>query len=313
VEIVRYGYGYGYDDGGRLTEVVNSSGLPLRFGDDAGLVDSWTDRNGHSYRYTYDEYGRCVAQTGADGHLAYCFDYGDREPVTGLRATTVTDSLGAVRRYRVNDRLQVVAEVDPLGHETRTQQDPQHRVLSITDALGRTAAVSYDEDRPTVFTRPDGRTVEVAYNASGLPVRVVDADDSTWRREYDRHGNLLATTDPTGAVTCRTHDERGHLTSATDVLEHTTTVVCDAAGLPVRVTDPLGARTVLERDAFGRLTAVIDPLGAVTRTAAGGGARGCGDLDGADAVGCSRGVAGSVLSGLPFETCGGNGGGVAPF
>lgn len=143
--------------------MVNSSGLPLRFGyDDAGRIDSWADRNDHAYRYTYDEYGRCVAETGADGHLAYRFDYGDREPVTGLRTTTVTDSLGAVRRYLVNDRFQEVAEMDPLGHEIRTERDPQHRVLSVTDALGRTGAVAYDEGRPTVFTRPDGRTVKVA-------------------------------------------------------------------------------------------------------------------------------------------------------
>jgi uncharacterized protein RhaS with RHS repeats len=48
---------YGYDERGRLTEVINSSGAPLHFDyDDAG----WQDRNGVAYRYSYDEAGRCV-------------------------------------------------------------------------------------------------------------------------------------------------------------------------------------------------------------------------------------------------------------
>ncbi|MGH3803559.1 MAG: DUF6531 domain-containing protein, partial [Pseudonocardiaceae bacterium] len=42
---------YGYDERGRLTEVTNSSGVPLRFDyDDAGRMTGWRDRNDVRYR-----------------------------------------------------------------------------------------------------------------------------------------------------------------------------------------------------------------------------------------------------------------------
>ncbi|MGW0509734.1 putative T7SS-secreted protein [Streptomyces olivaceoviridis] len=256
---------FGYTDG-NLTEVVNSSGLPLRFTyDEAGRVTSWTDTNDRGYTYEYDDQDRCVAEGGSAGHMALRLAYGDPDATTGLRTTTATTAEGHTRRYLVNDAWQVVAETDPLGATTRHVRDRYNRLLSATDPLGHTTTFEYDESgNLTRVVRPDGREARAEYNDLGLPVKAVNPDGTVLRQTYDDRGNRTSVTDPAGQTTRFTYDEAGHLTSVTNPLGHTTTVVCDRAGLPVQVTDPLGATTRYERNALGLPTTITDPTGATT-------------------------------------------------
>ncbi|MGW1005074.1 putative T7SS-secreted protein [Streptomyces sp. NPDC002520] len=257
---------YGYTDG-NLTEVINSSGLPMRFAyDEPGRVISWTDTNNRSYAYEYDEKDRCTAQGGPAGHMVMRLSYEDRDPTTGLRTTTATTGEGHSRRYLVNDALQVVAEVDPLGATTSYSRDRYNRLLSETDPLGHTTAFRYDDEgNLTSVVRPDGREARAEYNDLGLPEKVVNPDGTTIRQTYDERGNRTSVTDPAGQTTRFAYTEAGHLTSVTDPLGNTTTVVCDRTGLPLELTDPLGAVTRYERDAFGRPITITDPTGATTR------------------------------------------------
>ncbi|MGW7522944.1 putative T7SS-secreted protein [Streptomyces sp. NPDC054783] len=257
---------FAYTDG-NLTEVINSSGLPLRFTyDDRGRVTSWTDTNDRSYTYEYDDQDRCVAEGGSEGHMALRLTYEDPDPATGLRTTTATTGEGHTRRYLVNKAWQVVAETDALGATTRYVRDRYNRLLSTTDPLGHTTTFHYDDEgNLTSVTRPDGRESKAEYNDLGLPVKVANPDGTVIRQTYDERGNRTSVTDPAGQTTHFTYTEAGHLTSVTDPLGHTTTVVCDRAGLPTEVTDPLGAVTRYERDTLGRPTAITDPTGATTR------------------------------------------------
>lgn len=262
VEILRYGY-----TDGHLTEVVNSTGLPVRFGyDDLGRMTSWSDTNGSHYDYVYDGLDRCVYQSGTNGHVESHFTWDDTDPDTGLRMTSMTDGLGHTKRHVVNERQQVVAEIDANGAVTRFEYDPFNRLLATVDPLGHVTSTSYDEaGRPVAVRRSDGRELTAEYDGLGLPVRVRGADGTVVRRTYDERGNRTSATDATGATTHFTYDGAGHPTSVTDALGHTTRVRCDRAGLPLEITDPLGATTRCERDPFGRPVAITDPLGAVTR------------------------------------------------
>ncbi|MEV5509361.1 DUF6531 domain-containing protein [Streptomyces orinoci] len=254
---------YGYDDAGHLTEVVNSSGKPLRFTYDIqGRITSWTDRNGTSYRYVYDERGRVVRTEGADGFLSGTLAYDEQ-----ARTTTVTDSLGKRTVYQYNTARQVVATTDPLGHTARTEWNERGDArTSVTDPLGRTTRYEYDEaGNLTKVTLPDGSTARATYNAHCRPVEVVEPGGTVWRHTYDEAGNVLTTTDPQGARTHYTYDEHGHLASITDALGHTRQVTSDAAGLPIAITDALGHTTRVRRDHFGRVVETTDPLGHTTR------------------------------------------------
>ncbi|MGW3165827.1 putative T7SS-secreted protein [Streptomyces sp. NPDC001142] len=261
-EILRYGY-----TDGHLTEVTNSSGRPLRFGyDGLGRITSWTDTNGSRYEYVYDEHDRCVYQTGTNGHLEARFTWDDTDPDTGLRTTSMTNGLGHTTRYVINERSQVVAEIDPLGAVTHFEYDRFHRLLSVTDPLGHVTRSTYDEHgRMAVVERPDGRQTRTEYNELGLPIRIIHTDGNVTCQTFDERGNRTSVTESSGATTAFTYDNAGTLTSVTDPLGHTSTVASDRADLPLSITDPLGAVTRYERDAFGRTASITDPLGAVTR------------------------------------------------
>ncbi|MFE7093887.1 putative T7SS-secreted protein [Streptomyces erythrochromogenes] len=261
-EILRYGY-----TDGHLTSVTNSSGRPLSFEcDEHGRITSWTDTNGSRFDYVYDDQDRCTYQSGTNGHLESTFTWDDVDPATGLRMTTLTSGLGHTERHLINDRSQVVAEIDPAGAVTRFEYDRYNRLLSRTDPLGHVSRFTYDEHgRLAVVERPDGRQARAEYDDSGMPTRLVGTDGNITRQTFDERGNCTSVTDPSGATTEFTYDGAGGLTSVSDPLTGTTRLTLDLRGLPVEVTDPSGATTRYERDSFGRTVRITDSLGAETR------------------------------------------------
>ncbi|MGV9617340.1 RHS repeat-associated core domain-containing protein [Streptomyces tendae] len=258
---------YAYTDG-NLTEVVNSSGLALCFTYDERLrVTSWTDTNGSSYAYSYDSSDRCVAEGGEAGHIAITLEYdGVDTQWPGTRVTTLTTAEGAASRFVVNDRCQVVAEIDACGGVVRTEYDRDHHVLSRIDEHGHTTTFTLtDSGNPLVVTHPDGEVTRYTYDGLERPTSITLADGTVWRREYDAVGNCTAFTDAVGGTIRYTYDDAGRLTSIVDPLGATTRVRCTAAGLVAESTDPLGNRFTAQHDAFGRVHTVTDPLGAQTR------------------------------------------------
>ncbi|MEU6760877.1 DUF6531 domain-containing protein [Streptomyces sp. NPDC046853] len=258
---------YGYTDG-NLTEVVNSSGLPLKFTyDDRLRVVSWDDTNRSRYDYAYDEHDRCVFEGGAAGHITLTLGYDGTDPAwPGCRITTLTTAEGAVSRFAVNDRCQVVGEVDAMGHITRSEYDADHHMLSVTDQLGHVTRFENNEaGQPTSITYADGGTSRYTYSRQNKPTSITLADGTAWFRSYDGRGNCTAMTSPGGATTRYSYDAAGGLSSVTDSVGQTTHIRSDQAGLPVLSTNAEGYSTTAERDAFGRVVTSRDALGAETK------------------------------------------------
>jgi RHS repeat-associated protein len=261
---------YHYDDRGRLTRVVDTTGLPYRYEvDDAGRVTGWADRGGYRYRYVYDAAGRVVHGEGDGGYLTADFAY---DLVN--RITTVTDSLGGRTVYHYDEDQHLTKRVDPLGNTELTAYDGYHHLVSHTDALGNTTRHTRDpEGLPTRIDRPDGTTVLASYNDFQQPVEITGPDGGTWRYFYDERGNLSAEVDPAGAVTSYRHGEHGEPRMIIDALGHATTITTNAAGLATSVADARGVAVKYTVDERGRVVAVTDQLGAVTTTEWGPGDR----------------------------------------
>ncbi|MET8448473.1 DUF6531 domain-containing protein [Streptomyces sp. NPDC005209] len=254
---------YGYGEDGHLTEVHNSSGLPLRLTyDPQGRVTSWTDRNGSWYRFTYDDQDRCIRGEGADGFLSCTVAYNPE-----ARETRYTDSLGHTTVYRYNERLQLVAQTDPLGNTSRAEWDAHDRMLSRTDPLGNTSRFHYDErGNLTAVIRPDGSVTTAEYDSSDRPLWITLPTGARRGYAYDEQGRPTATVDPAGAVTGYAYDSRGELRSVTNALGAVHHVESGPLGLPDAITAPLGGTTRVVRDALGRIVASVDATGATTRT-----------------------------------------------
>ncbi|MGA5873955.1 RHS repeat-associated core domain-containing protein [Streptomyces cinereoruber] len=257
---------YGYDDLGDLTDVINSSGLPLRFTYDAeGRVTSWTDRNDSMFQYVYDTVGRVVRTIGPEGFLSSAFAY-EELPETGGRITRYTDSTGATTLFELDRCLRLVAETDPLGNTVRFEFDEQDRLMAQIDALGHVTRFERDAHGNLVgLIAPDGVRTSAVFNTMRLPVEVTERGGVQRLFEYDNRGNCTAVVDPVGARTEYEFSDRGHLTAIRDAVGGLTRIQTDAAGLPVRVTAPDGASVLCIRDAFGRVVAVTDAIGGTLR------------------------------------------------
>ncbi|WP_158890975.1 DUF6531 domain-containing protein [Amycolatopsis anabasis] len=174
---------FGYDERGRLVEVVNSSGQAAHYDyDDDGRMTGWRDRTGTWYRYTYDNHGRCVRTLGPDGFFSGSFAY-DRERLI----TVYTDSLGATTEYHFTEAKQLTRRVDALGNVTAYAWDRYDRLLARTDALGSTTSFGYDERGVLEsVVRPDGSVLRVTDGPDGLTVEADAGDGTVLTRFYPR-------------------------------------------------------------------------------------------------------------------------------
>jgi RHS repeat-associated protein len=254
IELMRYSY----DERGRLTEVIDGSGLPFRYTyDDANRLIRWQDRKGTWNQYQYDARGRCVRAFGPDRMYDYRFEYDEH-----ARTNTVTDSLGNVKTYSYNECKQPVIQTDARGGVMRTVWDRQSNKLEERDPEGRGMIQQFDADGNLTLVRDAlGGTTRIAYNALGLPEALTDAAGNTWKRAYDERGNLIQAQGPDGAAWRYERDANGNLVRMIDPAGNARRYGYDAHGLLVWSTDARGNRLRLERDALGRVTERIDPLG----------------------------------------------------
>ncbi len=189
-EVVRYGY----DGSGLLTEVVNSSGRPLRFAyDPAGRMIGWVDRNGTEY--TYDAAGRVVRTVGSAGCLDGSIVYD-----TDRHVTVETNSLGHAIEYQFTEAMQLRRQVDSLGGVTVYEWDRYDRKLAETDPLGRAVRYRYDGNgNLTAVVNPVGARTGFAYDDRGRLTTVTDAVGQVRR----------VVTDAAGRTVRFAHDEAG--------------------------------------------------------------------------------------------------------
>lgn len=248
---------YGYDDRGRLSEVINSSGKALLFQyDSAGRLTEWQDRNGFWFRYIYDEHGRCVRTVGDQGFFDSSFTY-DRS------ITRYTDSLGGVKEFEFNDAKQLVRESDALGNTTLSTWDRYDRLLDRTDPLGRTTYYQYDSlGKPRWITRPDGSVVRLYLADDGTVDSIaVDDGERTWTRVYDEpvdpFGGKVGVAPKLSLDSIRS----GRAGTTEPELTEPDPRLLDLFGRPRETTTPDGGRIQLGWTVEGRRSWRVDSLG----------------------------------------------------
>ena len=267
---------YNYDGKGRLLKVINSAAGALRYYyDEQHRPFRWTDRNGHSYHYRFDDQGRVVAQVGSGGMFpniaVWLKDEGTDAPEDG----TVCVALECAGEFHGNpteigdtcineyfDRLDklplanllrekglVGAGLTGRGRTGTRDNEP----WAIPDELLHDEFLG--DIRPTVYRS----------TPTGDVWRIITPEGVVTDREFDEHRQIIRETSNTGVVTTIDRDEYGTITRI-DYGDGTEMVVTPGAwGEPVQVTGRDGLITEYEVDAAGMVTAVTDPLGVVTR------------------------------------------------
>ena len=267
---------YNYDGKGRLLKVINSAAGALRyFYDDEHRPTRWTDRNGHSYHYRFDDKGRVVAQVGSGGMFpniaVWLKDTGDDAPEDGMVCVALEcagefhgnpTEIGDTCINEYFDRLGKLPLANLLREKglqgagltgrgrTSTRDDKQ---WSLSDELLHDEFLG--DIRPTVYRS----------TPTGDVWRIITPEGVVTDREFDEHHQIIRETSNTGVVTQINRDEYGTITRV-DYGDGTEMMVTPGAwGEPLQVTGRDGLVTEYEVDAAGMVTAVTDPLGVVTR------------------------------------------------
>ena len=264
---------YNYDGKGRLLKVINSAAGALRYYyDDENRPCRWTDRNGHSYYYRFDEQGRVISQVGSGGMFpnvaVWLPDTGDDAPEDGVvcvalecvgefhgEPTEIGDS--CINEYF--DRLDKL----PLANLLREKG----LVGAGLTGRGRTG-VRDDES----WTIPDellhdeflGDIRPTVYRSTpeGDVWRIIDAEGSIVDREYNQYHQIIRDVSNTGVVTSIDRDEYGTITQIDYGDGTTETITPGAWGEPVRVIGRDGLTTEYELDSAGFITAATYSTGA---------------------------------------------------
>ena len=214
---------YNYDGKGRLLKVINSAAGALRYYyDDEHRPTRWTDRNGHSYHYRFDNQGRVIAQVGTGGMFpnvaVWLKDTGDDAPEDG----TVCVALECAGKFHGNpaeigdscineyfDRLDKLPLANLLREKglqgagltgrgrTSTRDDAS---WSVPEELLRDEFLG--DIRPTVYRS----------TPAGDVWRIITPEGVVTDREYDEHHQIIRETSNTGVVTTIDRDEYGTIT-----------------------------------------------------------------------------------------------------
>ena len=267
---------YNYDGKGRLLKVINSAAGALRYYyDDQHRPFRWTDRNGHSYHYRFDDQGRVIAQVGTGGMFpnvaVWLKDTGDDAPEDGMVCVALEcagefhgnpTEIGDTCINEYFDRLDQLPLANLLREKglqgagltgrgrTNTRDDKQ---WALPEELLRDEFLG--DIRPTVYRS----------TPTGDVWRIITPEGVVTDREYDEHHQIVKEISNTGVVTTIDRDEYGTITRI-DYGDGTEMVVTPGAwSEPAQITGRDGLITEYEVDPAGMVTSITDPLGVVTR------------------------------------------------
>ena len=199
---------------------------------------AWTDKLGHTARYSYSGLGQLLTVT-------------DRNGITGITNT-----------YDATGRL--TATADALGNTIKFGWDSRGRLISVADASGATTSYTYDLLNHLIGTSfPDQTTSRRSYNCCQL-TQITDQNGNLTKFAVDSLGRMTQATDQTGAVTRLAYDAVGNLLSLTDPNSHTWQWQYDALNRKTTQLDPLHNQATWSYDVVGNVSQRIDSNNAAT-------------------------------------------------
>ncbi|AKK04514.1 hypothetical protein CMUST_00815 [Corynebacterium mustelae] len=267
--------GYEYDADGQLARVRNSHDGILEYHYDShGRAYAWTDRNGVSYFYRFDDQGRVVTQVGTGGMfpnaLIWLEDTGTDAPLGGTVCVLV-EAAGAFHQDPLVAGDSVVDE-----YFTRIEQLPLVKTLRSGGlaAAGMTGSGRMGPRDTDAWTVPeewlhdeflgDIRPTVYRATAAGDVWRIITAEGRVQDSEYNEYHKAIRSIDTTGKSSEVSYNEDGLVTETIFPDGSSVCVEPGSWGVPVRVVGRDGLVSEYEVDACGLVTRVVDPTGAVT-------------------------------------------------
>ena len=225
-----------YDDKGNVTSItvkaIDGSGslTTTMTYDSMNNLTSVTDPKGYKTTYSYDSNGNLTEVSAPEGVTS-------RLSVNskGL-VTTATNPMGVKTNFDYNSYGNIIKTTLPaLSLSSSAEYDDASRLISVTDALGRTSKFSYNNnDFLTRETDPEGHRTSYEYDANSNLTSITNAkggvtslsydnvtdwltsvefDGATRRYDYNKDGSLSSFTKPDGTTLNYTYDDLGRVTN----------------------------------------------------------------------------------------------------
>jgi RHS repeat-associated protein len=220
--------------------IIHSSGKSITFTRDTqGRITQISDPAGNVMTYTYDANGDLVT-------------FKDRENQT--------------TSFTYNNTHGLLTITDPRGiTPIRNDYDSDGRLLSHTDAFGKTITYTHDiAARHEIIKDRLGNETLYEYDADGNVLRVTDALSHVMSYTYDSRDNKLSETNAIGKTTAYTYDANDNLTSVTDPLNNVTRYTYNALRQVLTVTDARNNVTTNTYTPKGQLETTTDALSHTT-------------------------------------------------
>jgi len=179
----------------------------------SSLVRRYTDPSGKATTYEFNQAGRLVKRTDADGGVY----------------TLTRDGAG-----------HLLSATDPQGKTQTWTYGTDGRVVSYQSASGKVTRVERDPATgfPTVLIYPDGTREERVFDQTGNLVSRKDPLGRQTQYTFTAFGQIATQTDALGRLTTYQYDSDGSLSAMVDAAGQTTRYGRDSLGRVVRVTSP---------------------------------------------------------------------------
>lgn len=248
---------YEHDAQGNPIRIIDPFGNELTMiYDGVSRLLEVADALGHSFSVGYDEKDR-VTETRRPGGVATRFTY----DAIG-RLLSATDARGNAARFEYDAAGRLTKRNDLLGASETQTWDLAGNLVEFVDRRGLVSRFTYDVlDRKTAADYA-GDTVEILYDKTGRPIRVVDSTSGTFTYRYDAAGGLVFSATPVGVVTYERNPLQ--LTASRQVAGHSRVDYSyNAAGLMTQAASP-EASVDLAYDHHGRASTIRRSNGVTT-------------------------------------------------
>ncbi|MCD8193452.1 MAG: DUF6531 domain-containing protein [Tannerellaceae bacterium] len=258
---------------------------------EAHLLQSISNRNGYSLRFTYQADGVLKTMTDTAGR-ELLFENDGKGHITAVTAPAPEgDGRVILSQYEYDNLGRLITQTDALGHPMRFEyngtlltretwrnnlswhifydgKDKDAKCIEITgDNNLMHYRLDYVAPDCTVVTNSLGYKTTY-YHRRGFVTKRIDPNGGVFEFVYNPDNELEWTTDPLGNGTGETHDEWGNIVTKTEADSGFTYLQYEHPEfpyLPTSATDAVGGRWKWEYDTAGNLVKRTDPLGAETQ------------------------------------------------
>ena len=213
---------------------VDAIGLPIAFERTYNSMDDTNSIFGNGWSLNYAK-STCLSDNGAvrlvylpDGTINY-FTVCDESHI-GIRTQNklVADGDNLVLTTKENikytyENNYLTRIEDANGNSVTIELNSENLPVQITDSVGRTYMLSYDNNKITSITDPAGRVFSYVYDDNGNLVEQKQADGAIVNKYIYTNGLLTKITDSLDNTVCQmTYDAQRQVVNMVDVEENTT-------------------------------------------------------------------------------------------